>query len=148
MKKTFVFILLFLYLFLNIASAFRESLTYDEPVHLKAGIEEWQTRAFSLDANNPPLVREIAALLVIFGLQKLIIFPHPVHQYFPSRLMITFLGIVLAKIITLYAGWDTVITVKAIIAAFIISVAEGVIFGLYPAKKASELEPIEALRYE
>lgn len=109
MKKLLVVILLLIFLVLNIFSSLRESLTYDESVHLKAGIEEWQTKIFSLDANNPPLIREIAVLPAIFGFQKLISSSFPAHQYLPSRLMITFLGLILAvavfKYVEKHFGW-------------------------------------------
>lgn len=47
-----------------------------------------------------------------------------------------------------FLGWPTELSLWAIVAAFAVSVAVGVIFGFYPAFRASKLDPIEALRYE
>jgi len=59
-----------------------------------------------------------------------------------------FLGIFLAKAIHQIAGVLTIVSPAAVIIAFSVSVAVGVIFGYSPAKRASEKDPIESLRYE
>ncbi|MBD3375210.1 FtsX-like permease family protein [candidate division KSB1 bacterium] len=59
-----------------------------------------------------------------------------------------FLGFALTKIIAMYAGWKTLVSIKAIILAFSVSAAVGIIFGLYPARQAARLDPIVCLRYE
>jgi ABC-type antimicrobial peptide transport system permease subunit len=45
-------------------------------------------------------------------------------------------------------GWPTIINIQAIVTAFVFSLIVGIFFGLYPANKASKLNPIEALHYE
>lgn len=60
----------------------------------------------------------------------------------------TIIGFILTSIITKYAGWRTLVTPYSVVVAFFVSMAVGVGFGLYPAKKAAEKDPIESLRYE
>lgn len=58
------------------------------------------------------------------------------------------LGAIMAQIITFSANWDTVISLMAVFSAFGISVAVGIVFGLYPAQKAAQMDPIQALHTE
>ncbi len=58
------------------------------------------------------------------------------------------LGILIPKLVTKFAGMTTVITWWSILLSFTISVGVGITFGIYPARKAAYLDPIQALRYE
>lgn len=60
----------------------------------------------------------------------------------------TVFGIGVATILAKFAGWQAIISVWAIIIAVVFSVGIGLFFGIYPAKKAALLDPIDALRYE
>ena len=58
------------------------------------------------------------------------------------------LGVGSAELLSAVAGWPTLISLTSVTVAFLFSAAVGVFFGFYPARKASNLDPIDALRYE
>jgi macrolide transport system ATP-binding/permease protein len=57
-------------------------------------------------------------------------------------------GTIISVSLSKFAGWSTTVTFSSIFIAFTFSFMVGFIFGLWPARKASLLNPIEALRYE
>jgi putative ABC transport system permease protein len=77
-------------------------------------------------------------------------------QFLTESLLMTVsggvLGIVIGALvswgITAYAGWSTHVSVVAVLLACTVSFAVGLGFGLYPAIRASRLEPVDAVRYE
>jgi putative ABC transport system permease protein len=58
------------------------------------------------------------------------------------------LGIVMSRAIAGFAGWSTIVTPLSLVVSFSVSVAVGLVFGVYPARKAAQLDPVEALHYE
>jgi putative ABC transport system permease protein len=58
------------------------------------------------------------------------------------------LGVGLSQLIGMLAGWSTIVTTGSIVLAFGVSVFIGIVFGLYPAVRASRLDPVKALHYE
>jgi putative ABC transport system permease protein len=57
-------------------------------------------------------------------------------------------GVVASKVISMVKNWPTVISPLWMLIAFLVSAAVGIFFGFYPAREASRLDPIDALRYE
>jgi len=58
------------------------------------------------------------------------------------------MGLIISKAISYYAGWSTIVSAYSIILAVGVSTTVGVLFGIFPARKAARLDVIESLRYE
>ncbi|MEI7423646.1 MAG: ABC transporter permease [Prolixibacteraceae bacterium] len=58
------------------------------------------------------------------------------------------LGYVISAVVGSLMGWPVVIMTESVVVSFLVCAAIGIFFGWYPAKKASNLNPIDALRYE
>jgi putative ABC transport system permease protein len=79
-----------------------------------------------------------------------------ISQFLIESIIITFvggligiiIGLILAYFISIYMSLSPTFSITSVILAFSVSTAIGVVFGWYPAQKAAQLEPIEALRYE
>jgi putative ABC transport system permease protein len=57
-------------------------------------------------------------------------------------------GIVGARLVSVLAGWPTLLSAEVILLAVAFSSAVGIFFGFFPARRAAHLDPIQALRYE
>ena len=79
-----------------------------------------------------------------------------ITQFLIEAIILTFaggligigIGVVSSYFITRFTNSPFVISPDSIILAFVVSAGIGIIFGWYPARKAANLQPIEALRYE
>ena len=77
-------------------------------------------------------------------------------QFLIESIILSFMGGILgilagwgvSEILSKYNGWPILVSSTAVTIAFLFSGAVGVFFGFYPARKAAQLDPIEALRYE
>ena len=95
--------------------------------------------------------REIGIRIAIGAKKKEIL-----EQFLIESVLISFLGggvgvllgITISEMVSKIGGWDTIVSTQSILLAFGFSVGIGVFFGFYPANKAANMNPIEALRYE
>ena len=57
-------------------------------------------------------------------------------------------GFGMTRVVASYSGWSTIVTASSILLGVSVSVSVGLLFGIYPARRAASVSPVEALRYE
>ncbi len=95
--------------------------------------------------------REIGLRMAVGGKSRDILLQFLTEAIFISvtgGLIGVVVGIAAAKITTLFTQWPTIITGSSLLISFFVCAITGIFFGWYPAKKAANLDPIVALRYE
>jgi len=88
MKRILLVIILITFVGISFLSALRESLTYDENVHVQVGLDAWKTQTFTKDPYSPPLIAELSVIPKLLNLDQLISNQIPSMKLLPSRMVV------------------------------------------------------------